>query len=618
MPHYQGSSIAYDFQVVRDVAVAMRDGTKLSTDVYLPALDGKAVQGRWPVVVERTPYDKSRRVSHSQTGRFFARRGYAVVLQDVRGRWSSDGDFEFLRNESSDGYDTLTWIARQPWSNGKVGTIGYSYTAADQQSLAITDPPGLVTQQLFDGGYNYFTKTFRHRGACEYAIFLQYVLQMARQSKEAAANAEIRDALDRMWSNLGKWVRRLPLRRGESPLRLLPKYENWFFDMLTRSDYDAYWKDPSLNLEEAIDRYPDIPVFLETGWYGHHITATLTKYAEMRRRHRAPKKLLIGTWTHGMEHFVESWAGEVDFGHEAALENVNDLRLRWCDQYLKDLDTGLEREPPVRLFVMGGGTGRRNLQGRLDHGGRWRDEQDWPPPDMQPTPYYFHGDGSLSTERPAEDAPPSGFTFNPADPVPTVGGNFPEKAIPGLLDGGGFDQRGRPDLILCQDTLPLAARRDVLVFRTPPLAEGIELTGPLMVRLWVSSSAVDTDFTAKLVDEYPPNPDYPEGFALNVADAIVRMRYRDSRERAELMEPGKVYEIRIDPQATSNHFARGHRIRVDISSSNFPHYDVNPNTGEPLGLERRSMVAHQTVYHDAIRASHIELPVVPSREKRPT
>jgi len=319
-----------------------------------------------------------------------------------------------------------------------------------------------------------------------------------------------------------------------------------------------------------------------------------------------------------MEHFVESWAGEVDFGPEAALENVNDLRLRWCDQYLKDLDTGLEREPPVRIFVMGGGTGRRNLQGRLDHGGRWRDEQDWPPPDMQPTPYYFHGDGSLSTERPAEDAPPSGFTFNPADPVPTVGGNFPEKAIPGLLDGGGFDQRGRPDLILCQDTLPLAARRDVLVFRTPPLAEGIELTGPLMVRLWVSSSAVDTDFTAKLVDEYPPNPDYPEGFALNVADAIVRMRYRDSRERAELMEPGKVYEIRIDPQATSNHFARGHRIRVDISSSNFPHYDVNPNTGEPLGLERRSMVAHQTVYHDAIRASHIELPVVPSREKRPT
>lgn len=615
MSRYEGSSVAYDFHVVRDIDVAMRDGTKLSTDVYLPALGGKPLEGPWPVVVERTPYDKSRRVSHSQSGRFFARRGYAVVMQDVRGRWSSEGDFEFLRNESSDGYDTLVWIDEQAWSNGKVGTIGYSYTAADQQSLAITDPPGLVTQQLFDGGYNYFTKTFRHRGACEYAIFLQYVLQMARQSKEAAADAEVRDALDRMWANLGKWVRRLPLRRGESPLRLLPKYENWFFDMLTRSDYDAYWKDPSLNLEEAIDRYPDIPVFLETAWYGHHITATLTKYAEMRRRHHTPKKLLVGTWTHGMEHFVESWAGEVDFGPEAALENVNDLRLRWCDQYLKGLDTGLEREPPVRIFVMGGGTGRRNLQGRLDHGGRWRDEQDWPPPGMQPTPYYFHGDGSLSTEKPAKEALPSGFTFNPADPVPTVGGNFPEKAIPGLLDGGDFDQRGRSDLILCQDTLPLSARRDVLVFRTPPLAEGVELTGPLVVRLWVSSSAVDTDFTAKLVDEYPPNPDYPEGFALNIADAITRMRYRDSRERAELMEPGKVYEVRIDPQATSNHFARGHRIRVDISSSNFPHYDVNPNTGEPLGLERRSVVAHQTVYHDAVRASHIELPVVPSRGK---
>lgn len=615
MSKYEGSSVAYDFHVVRDISVAMRDGTKLSTDVYLPALGEKPIQGPWPVVVERTPYDKSRRVSHSQSGRFFARRGYAVVMQDVRGRWSSEGDFEFLRNESNDGYDTLAWIGEQAWSNGKVGTIGYSYTAADQQSLAITDPPGLVTQQLFDGGYNYFTKTFRHRGACEYAIFLQYVLQMARQSKEAAADAEIRDALDRMWANLGKWVRRLPLRRGESPLRLLPKYEGWFFDMLTRSDYDAYWKDPSLNLEEAINRYPDIPVFLETAWYGHHITATLTKYAEMRRRHQTPKKLLIGTWTHGMERFVESWAGEVDFGPEAALENVNDLRLRWCDQYLKGLDTGLEREPPVRIFVMGGGTGRRNLQGRLEHGGRWRDEQDWPPPGMQPTAYYLHGDGSLSTDKPAKEAPPSGFTFNPADPVPTVGGNFPEKAIPGLLDGGGFDQRGRPDLILCQDTLPLSARRDVLVFRTSPLAEGVELTGPLVVRLWVSSSAIDTDFTAKLVDEYPPNPDYPEGFALNIADAITRMRYRNSRERAELMEPGKVYVVRIDPQATSNHFARGHRIRVDISSSNFPHYDVNPNTGEPLGLERRSVVAHQTVYHDAVRASHVELPVVPSRGK---
>ncbi|MBN8956622.1 MAG: CocE/NonD family hydrolase [Rhizobiales bacterium] len=612
MSPFEGSAVAYDFHRTRNVGVAMRDGTVLSTDVYLPALKGKPVDGAWPVVLERTPYDKSRRVSHSQTGRYFARRGYAVVLQDVRGRWSSEGDFEFLRNEADDGYDTLTWIGEQEWCNGKIGTVGYSYTAADQQSLAIKQPPHLVTQQLFDGGYNYFNQTFRHAGACEYAIFFQYVLQMARQSKEAAADPEIRDALDRMWANLGKWIRRLPLRRGESPLRLVPKYENWFFDMLTRSDYEDYWKDSSMNLEESIDSYPDIPVYLETSWYGHHITATLTKYAEMRRRHQTPKKLLIGTWTHGMEMFVQSWAGEVDFGAEAALENVNDIRLRWCDQYLKGLKTGLDDEPPVRIFVMGGGTGRRNLQGRLDHGGRWRDEQDWPPPGMKPTPYYLHGDGSLSTKAPKKAAAPSEFTFNPADPVPTIGGNFPEKAIPGFLDGGGFDQRGRPDLVLCQDTLPLSARRDVLTFRTKPLAEDMELTGPLVVRLWVSSTAVDTDFTAKLLDEYPPNPDYPEGFALNITDSIVRMRYRDSRDKAELMKPGTVYEISIEPQATSNLFARGHCIRVDISSSNFPHYDINSNTGEPLGLERRTMVAHQTVFHDAERPSQIILPIVPA------
>ncbi|MGE0749678.1 MAG: CocE/NonD family hydrolase [Variibacter sp.] len=613
MTPFEGSSIAYDVHVLRDIRVAMRDGVTLSTDVYLPALGGKPVKGSWPVVLERTPYDKSRRVSHSQTGRHFARRGYAVVLQDVRGRWSSDGDFEFLRREADDGYDTMVWIGQQDWCDGKVGTVGYSYTAADQQSLAITNPPHLVTQQLFDGGHNYFNQTFRNGGACEYAIFFQYVLQMARQGKEAAADPQIRDALDRMWGNLGKWIRRLPLRRGESPLRLVPRYENWFFEMLTRSDYEDYWKDRSLNFEESIDSYPDIPVFLETSWYGHHINATLTKYAELRRRNASPTKLLIGIWTHGMEMFVQSWAGEVDFGPEAALENINDLRARWTDHHMKGLKTGLDDEAPVRVFVMGGGTGRRNLAGRLDHGGRWRDEADWPPPGMQPTPYYLHRDGSLLPEKPRGEGAPSEFTFNPADPVPTVGGNFPAGAIPGLLDGGGFDQRGRADLILFQDTLPLSSRRDVLVFRTAPLTEDVELTGPLTVRLWVGSSAIDTDFTAKLIDEYPPNPDYPEGFALNIADSILRMRYRDTRDRATMMEPGEIYEISIKPQATSNLFARGHRIRLDISSSNFPHYDINTNTGEPAGLERRVVVAHQKVFHDAVRPSHIVLPVVSAR-----
>lgn len=608
---YEGSPLAYDYAVRPNQWVTLRDGTRLAADIYLPALGGRALEGAFPVVLERTPYDKSR-TWHSITARFFARRGYAAVVQDVRGRYASEGEFYFLRHEAEDGFDTMAWVMKQPWCDGNVGTLGLSYTTADQQALAVMNPPGLKTQILLDGGYNYYMRTMRHAGASEYGIFLPYVWWMARTSKEALADQQVRRALDDGWASMTAWVRRMPLRPGASPLRLVPSYERWFFDMLTTPDYGPYWKNPGYNLEEFIDRYPDIPLFLETSWYGHHIWATLEKWREFTRRHRSPKKLLLGTWLHGFDCFTQSFAGDVDFGAVAALEDMNGVRLRWFDRFLKDLKTGVDAEPPVDLFVMGGGGGRRNVQGRLDHGGRWRAEPGWPIERARETKYYLHAGGALSSEPPKADVPPSAYTFNPADPVPTIGGNFQNLGVVGLLEGGGFDQRGRKDLSLCTDTLPLAARRDVLVFRTEALTEGVEVTGALTVRLWIASSAVDTDFTAKLVDEYPPSEDYPEGYALNIADSIARVRYRGSRERAELMEPGRVYEITIEPQATSNHFAPGHRIRLDISSSNFPHYDVNSNTGEPLGLERRFTVAHQSVFHDAARPSHIVLPIVPT------
>lgn len=607
-PH-EGSPLAYDYVLVADQRVAMRDGVRLATDVYLPALGGRALPGPFPVVLERTPYDRSR-AWHSITARYFARRGYVALVQDVRGRYASDGDFYFLRHEAEDGYDTLVWTGEQAWCDGGVGTLGLSYTTADQQALAVLKPPHLKTQILLDGGYNYHSRTMRHGGTSEYGIFLPYVWWMARTSKEALADPHVRKALDDGWASMTAWVRRMPLRAGESPLRLAPAYERWFFDMLTNADYNEYWKNPGYNLEAYIGDYPDIPVFLETSWYGHHIWATLAKWTELTRRYRTPKKLLLGTWLHGFDAFTQSFAGDVDFGGVAALDDLNGLRLRWFDRWLKDLKTGIEEEPPVDLFVMGGGSGRRNVQGRLDHGGRWRAEREWPLARMRPTEYYLHEGGALSTDKPAAGAAASSYTFNPADPVPTIGGNFQNLGVVGLLEGGGFDQRGRKDLSLCADTLPLAARRDVLVFRTPPLAQGVEVTGPLTVRLWISSSAVDTDFTAKLIDEYPPSEDYPEGYALNIADSITRVRYRGSRETATLMEPGRIYEITIEPQATSNYFAAGHAIRLDISSSNFPHYDVNPNTGEPLGRERRFAIAHQTVYSDAAHPSHIVLPVV--------
>jgi putative CocE/NonD family hydrolase len=279
---------------------------------------------------------------------------------------------------------------------------------------------------------------------------------------------------------------------------------------------------------------------------------------------------------------------------------------------MKGYPTPIVEGPPIEVFVMGGGSGLRNEDGRMQHGGFWRKAEQWPLPETRFVNYYLHADGSLGPQPPGADDPPTSYTYNPNDPVPTIGGNFqdPDPEARGLSKGGAFDQRGRKELVFCKDTLPLSMRQDVLVFQTPPLEEEVEVTGPLTVKLWISSSAVDTDFTAKLIDVCPPNDDYPEGFHLNLAESILRTRYRNGFERQELMEPGQVYEITIEPQPTANRFMPGHRIRLDISSSNFPLWDANRNTGEPLGNERRTVVAHNTVYHDAARPSHIVLPII--------
>lgn len=610
MKAFEGSYRQYDSVVDRNLGIAMNDGAMLYLDVYRPALKGEAVEGEWPVLLERSPYNKDR-MSYSIAGRYFAQRGYVYVIQDVRGRWSSDGAFEFLRNEADDGLATMQWLSEQPWCGDKIGTLGISYTTATQQALAVRKPPKLATQVLFDGPYNYFRQTMRHGGACEYAIAFQYVVFMARSGKQANADPQVQAQLDEMWASLTDWLVHQPLRQGSSPLRLTPDYEQWFFDMLTRSDYEDYWKTPDLCIEEFIDDYPDIPLLLETSWYGHHITATLWKYAELKKRHRTPKKLVIGTWLHGGDMFTQSWAGDVEFGADAALEDNNGLRLRWVDQHLKGLPTGLEEEAPVKLFVMGGGSGKRDAAGRLMHGGRWRDEQEWPLTRAENTTLYFQPDGALSPDSAAADAEPIQYDFDPTNPVPTVGGNFTNYGTTGFLEGGGYDQNSGTMSGDQSPKLPLAARPDVIVFRTPPLEKGVEVTGVVTCHLWVSSSAVDTDFTVKLIDEYPASADYPNGYALNLGDSILRMRYREDFEAPLFMEPGEIYRIQLQLQATSNFFAPGHRIRVDVSSSNFPHYDVNPNTGEPLGLSRCTAVARQTLYQDATRASCVDLPIIP-------
>jgi hypothetical protein len=366
-----------------------------------------------------------------------------------------------------------------------------------------------------------------------------------------------------------------------------------------------------------ISSYPDIPVCLVTSWYGLHTWATFEKFNILRRQNAQPVRVLVGTWIHGFSYMEQTWAGDVDFGNAVAT-SLDDFRLRWFDHWLKGLDTGVAEEAPIRLFVMGGGDGRKNLAGRLNHGGTWCTEHEWPLARTTFEDLYLHPDGALRGSPPDLEEASTTYTFDPRDPVPSIGGHVqdPLGGEKGIIYGGAFDQRGRKDLVMCRDTLPLAARGDVLVFRTAPLDEPVEVTGPVTVTLWVSSSAVDTDFAARLVDEYPPSPDYPEGYAMNVCDSIVRMRYRNGRTTAELIEPGALYEIDVELLPTSNVFGAGHSIRLDITSSSSPQFDVNPNTGGPLGLSQTWVVAQNTVHHDRARPSRLRLPIVPRGKER--
>lgn len=399
-----------------------------------------------------------------------------------------------------------------------------------------------------------------------------------------------------------QYLEQYPIRKGTTPLRLAPEYEDWLIQAVTHADNDAYWKQPGLGVVDQIGKYQDVPVWLVGGWYDSWARSTTMTYEALRKSKRSPIHLIMGPWIHGRQ--TERGHGQADFGETAALDPA--FRLRWYDRWLKQEPNGAE----VRIFVMGGGSGMKTAEGRLLHGGVWRDEREWPLARTRLSPYYLHGNGTLSPALPSGEES-TAYDFNPRMPVPTIGGNF--SSGDGILLQGAWDQTCGPHVWNCRDELPLSARRDVLVFQTTPLAADLEVTGPLDVRLYVSSSAVDTDFTAKLIDVYPPSPDFPAGFDLNVADGIQRARYRGSLEKAEEMRPGEVYEITVRLYPTSNLFRKGHSIRLDISSSNFPRFDVNPNSGEPLGRHRRIVTATNRVFHAPGRASHLLLPVIPAR-----
>lgn len=602
MADRQGSFMAYDVVVQHDVMVPMRDGVRLAADLYLPARDGQVAPGRFPAIMERTPYDKTG--GHNQ-GVYFARRGYVAVKQDVRGRFASEGQFYPFAKEAPDGYDSVEWAAAQPWCDGKVGTVGGSYCGSDQSALATLNPPHLAAMVVAVGTSNYYTSSMRQNGAQELRFFM-YAFRMAATSREALADATLRAALEQEHARVGEWLTRLPYKKGSSALRFVPTYEQWVLDVATHGEFDDYWKQRGYCIDAYYDEHADVPTVYLGGWYDSYTRGTVANYEALSKLKSTPQHLLMGPWTHG--GWNVSWSGDVDFGRESVLAEYDGYRLRWFDRWLKGMDNGVDREPPVRLFRMGGGDSRRDVNGRLRHLGVWREAPDWPLPETRYVPYYLHADGVLSPE-PPEDAPPTSYPYDPGDPVPTIGGGL--SAGGDILPPGGYDQRGDPRFYGCTDSLPLAARSDVLAFETEPLEEAVEVTGPLTVVLWAASSAVDTDFTVKLIDVHPPNPDYPAGFAQNLSDSIIRARYRDSREEATLMEPGVPYRFEIVMYPTSNLFAAGHRIRLDVSSSNFPRFDVNPNTGGALGADRTWVVAENAVYHDAAHASHIVLPVLP-------
>jgi hypothetical protein len=509
-----------------------------------------------------------------------AARGYAVVAQDVRGRYGSGGEWYTFKYESQDGYDTVEWAAALPYSNGKVAMYSGSYVGATQMLAAIASPPHLaaifpqITASNYHEGWTY------QGGAFALWFSQSWTSGLALNTLERRVGGE---------SKASRWDMDLPL--AAYPVLNVGTSEGvakYYSDWVAHPDYDDYWKQLSIDDHDANIK---VPAYHQGGWYDLFLGGTLRNYIHIKARGgseaaRHGQRLIVGPWFHGP---FNGKTGDIDFGPNARANQdvypMEDLRLRWFDYVLKGIDNGMAQEKPVKIFVMG-----RNV---------WRDEDDWPLARARETRFYLHsqgkantlsGNGELSTVAPTTEAADK-YTYDPADPTPTRGGGL--CCDNNNEPSGAFDQR------------PVEARTDVLVYSTPPFKEDTEVTGPVSVELYASSSAVDTDFTGKLVDVWP------NGYAQNLTDGIQRARYRVSPEKAEFTNPGEVYKFTIDLVATSNVFLKGHRLRVEISSSNFPHYDRNLNTGGDQGHSTRIVKAINSVYHDHEHPSALIVPVVP-------
>jgi len=581
-PHGVRAQQNYAVITQNGVPMKTRDGVTLYSDIYRPKADGK-----FPVILMRTPYDKS--VGWAAAPAYqIATHGYVVVVQDVRGRYTSEGDWYPFRHESNDGYDTIEWAAALPSSNGKVGMMGGSYVGATQMLSAIAHPPHLagicpvVTASNYHDGWTY------QGGALEQWFDQNWTTQLATNT---------------MW----RWIAKntnallgapvLPLTHyptfnyaslpagPDATAQLAPYYLDW----LAHPDYDGYWKQWSIE-----EHFSDIqiPALHIGGWYDIFLAGTLRNYMGIKAHGatdeaRKGQRLLVQIGGHaGFGRRI----GDVEFGDDALKFTSTDVVLAWYDYLFKGVQNKFATVP-VRIFVMGEN--------------KYHQESDWPPPENKLTRYYLHssgsanslrGDGGLSLTPPKKETPDK-FTYDPANPVPTIGGSL-------CCDAAHYEPGPR-------DQRAVENRNDVLVYSTKPLAEDMEVTGPVTFELWASSSAVDTDFTAKLVDVSPG------GFAMNLTDGVLRMRYRDSQEKPELMNPDQIYKISVDLWATGNVFKKGHILRLEVSSSNFPRFDRNLNTGADQATSREFVSATNMILHDAEHPSALLLPVIPAGAAAP-
>lgn len=568
-PHLACAADRYDVTIEHDLALKMRDGVTLRADVCRPKADGK-----FPVLLTRTPYDKKGVIDFCLKG---AARGYIIVAQDVRGRFASEGDWYPFKYESQDGYDTVEWAAVLPYSNGKVGMFGGSYVGATQYLAAIAEPPHLAgicpnyTASNYHDGWTY------QGGAFEQWFNESWTTGLALDTISRRAHAA---------SDAVSWTQKLPI--SSYPVLETPPATGlapYFTDWLAHPAYDEFWKQWSIEDHYALIQ---VPVFSLGAWYDIFLGGTLRNYMRLKKEAgteaaRRGQRLMIYAGGHA-GGWSSTKVGAVDFGAKLPFD-LDEATLHWYDSLLKGIANGFDYEKPVRIFVMGNN--------------EWREEDDWPLERARPRRYYLHstkptngleGGGTLTTSAPAEEKPDQ-YVYDPNEAVPTIGGPLCCGPLPTGI--GPEDQR------------PAEARGDVLVFSTPAFAQATEVTGPISLDLYISSSAVDTDFTGKLVDVWP------NGFAQNLTEGILRLRYRNSQEKPEFVNPGEIYHISVDLWATSNVFLAGHKLRLEVSSSNFPRFDRNLNTGEDQARGTHMVRATNSVYHDKSRPSALILPIVP-------